>query len=172
MLFPAYSVGLVAFVNFGSARLARLLNEHVFDRLAGFKPEKSLQDTLAQYEFGIGQYRARLAALSPVPQRGPIPELSDYVGTFDHAGYGSLRIDRHQDALVLHRGEMTILLHHWYFDAWACASTEFFDAQQPHALDAAGRVLFDRDVDGAIAGLSIPFEPSVAPIRFVRRSAP
>jgi CubicO group peptidase (beta-lactamase class C family) len=168
MFFPSEGVGFVSFTNFGSARPARLINEHAFDVLMGSKPAQSLQEKMGSYEQGVAENQARLAKLQRVAGTRPSHEVSEYAGTYSHPGYGFVRIECAGAALVFHRGVMSIPLRHWHFDAWAFEDAGLFDAHQPHALDRAGRVLFDTDAQGTVAGLTMPLEPAVAPIRFIR----
>lgn len=168
MLFPSKGVGLVSFVNFGSARPARLINEHAFDVLMGSKPAQSLEEKLALYEQGVAANQARLAQLHRVADTPPSHDVSEYAGTYSHPGYGAIRIVQNGRELIFERGVMKIPLRHWHFDAWAFEDTGYFDAHQAHALDRSGRVLFDTGADGEVAGLMIHLEPALAPIRFVR----
>jgi CubicO group peptidase (beta-lactamase class C family) len=168
MLFPSEGLGLVSFVNFGSARPARLINEHAFDVLMGTKPAQSMEEKLALYEQGVAGNQARLAQLHRVPDTRPSHDVSEYAGTYSHPGYGAVRIVQDGGGLVFHRGVMRIPLRHWHFDVWAFQDVGYFDAHQAHALDESGRVSFDTDVNGAVAGLMIQLEPALAPIRFVR----
>lgn len=171
MLFPAQRIGLVAFVNFGSAKLARLLNEHAFDLLMNASPVQTLQEKLAQYERGIKEHHQHLASLQPVPESPPSHPLEAYAGRYVHPGYGEVSIEQRERRLIFRRAQITIPLQHWHFDCWSFEETELFDAHQPHALDRSSRVWFNTDSDGVITTACIHFEPTVAPIHFIKQRA-
>jgi hypothetical protein len=88
--------------------------------------------------------------------------LDAYAGDYEHPGYGTLSITVDGDTLRPHRGTMDLSLAHRHY--------ETFDLEW-HELSDQGHIfplMFLSDSDGEIAGLTLPFEPSVEPLRFDR----
>jgi CubicO group peptidase (beta-lactamase class C family) len=169
MLFPNERVGLVCFVNLGAARLARLLNEHVFDLLMDQRPEQTLLQKLAQYERAVEENRRRIAAVPRVTGTSPSHSAEAYCGTYVHPGYGAIVIERSGDSLVFRRNWLSIPLEHWHYNVWVVAENEMAEIHQPHPLDRASRLAFESNEEGRIAAVSMRPEPGLAPIRFGRQ---
>jgi CubicO group peptidase (beta-lactamase class C family) len=169
VLFPDLGLGLVSFVNFCGPKLARLMNEHAFDALMGLKPVQTLESKLAQYEAMIESARERRATARRVRGTTPSHALQDYAGTYVHAAYGRIDIERDDATLVLRRGNLHLPLQHWHYDAWVVAESDWFDAHKPHTFDCTNRILFEMSMDGEIVTISVPFESDVPPIRFARQ---
>jgi CubicO group peptidase (beta-lactamase class C family) len=165
-LFPAQGIAIVSFANFSSALPAMLINEHVFDVLMGFTPERTLEGILADYEKKVHDTLRQCASVRRAENTSPSHSLGDYAGVYVHKGYGQIEILQSDGELVLRRYELTLPLEHWHYDVWAFVDAELFPIEAPHAFDRANRVLFETNVDGEVTALSLSLEPTVAPIRF------
>jgi CubicO group peptidase (beta-lactamase class C family) len=170
MLFPKEGIGIVSFVNFGSPRIAKLINQYVFDLMMDLKPAQTLEETLAQYEKQVEETRVRNASARRVENTSPSHALTDYAGVYMHAGYGEIEIRLSDERLTFHRNNLVLPLEHWHYDAWMAAENELFEIHYPHVFDRASPLLFDTSADGEIAALSIGLEAAVAPIRFLKQS--
>lgn len=169
MLFPKEGIGFVSFTNFGPPIPARLINEHAFDLLMGFKTARTVEEQLSQYEKRIDGTRQRNSSVHRVPGTSPSHPLSDYAGRYAHPGYGRIEIERSHRDLVFRRNLLALPLQHWHYDAWIAKDNELFPIQIPHAFDPTSRLLFETNADGGIAAVSIRLEPAVDPIRFVKQ---
>ena len=167
-VFPEMDVGIVSFINFGFPALARLINQHTFDLLMGFAPEHTLADKLAQYERKIVENRQRIASVRRAEHTLPSHPVTDYVGVYAHPGYGSIEIQLNEAELVFLRNNLVLPLQHWHYDAWVAKDIGIFSIHAPNAFDWESRFLFETNVDGTIAAVSIRLEPAVAAIRFER----
>lgn len=170
VLFPQKGIGIVSFVNFGPTQLPLLINEQVFDLLDGRQPVQDLDQQLAQYEDQIAQVRRRIESVRHVAGTAPSHPLEQYAGAYVHPGYGKVAIDRRGDGLILRRGNLTVMLEHWHYDAWATRDAEGFVIHLHHPFDPCSKVLFESDADGGIAAVCIRLEPAVDPIRFAKQS--
>jgi CubicO group peptidase (beta-lactamase class C family) len=168
MLFLQEGLGLVSFINFGSPRLARLLNEHAADVLFDTRPVQSAAEKVAEYEHSLAENRKRLAELKRVASAPPSHQLVHYLGMYEHAGYGKLEIGLEGAELVFRRGALAVPLEHWHYDTWAFAATDLFEIHDPHCFDTGSRVQFETGLDGAISALTTALEPAVPPIRFLK----
>jgi CubicO group peptidase (beta-lactamase class C family) len=168
-LFPEDGIGIASFTNFGFPTFARLINQHVFDGVMGFKPLESVADKLARYERHVEATRQRTASVRRTADAPPSHPLNDYSGEYDHPGYGTVRIEPYGGGLMLKRGNLEIPLEHWHYEAWIAKDPQGFFINMSHPFDRSNRLLFDVDVEGEVAGLSIRFEPTVKAIRFEKR---
>jgi hypothetical protein len=169
MLFQQDDICIVSFTNFGFPRLSRLLNEHTFDCVMGFKPVQTLEEKLRHYEEQVEGNRQRLKSVPRMQNTTPSHPLKAYVGTYAHAGYGDIEIQREGEALAFRRSNLVVPLEHWHYDAWIPQNGDFYGIAAPHAFDRASRFLFETNTDGEIAAVSIPLEPAVAAIRFEKQ---
>lgn len=169
MLFPESNVGLVSFINFGPPALAELINQHVFGLMSGDVPPQTFEEKLALYQKQIDTIRKRNARLVPVKGTRPAHPARMHAGTYEHPGYGEVRIRARDRQLWLHRYGFHVRLKHWHYDAWVAAGDSMWPIHQPHAFDRASQIRFHTGADGAVTGLSIALEPELPPVLFQRR---
>lgn len=168
MIFPQQRIGVVSTTNFGPPRVARLINQQVFDMLMGFTPASSLAEVLSGYERSLQENRRRISSVRRVQGTTPAHDLDDHVGSYIHPGYGRIDIARSGGQLGLRREGFAFALEHWHYDAWVFEDTDWFPIHRLHPFDRSNRVQFETNIDGDIAALSIQLEPAVRPIRFTK----
>jgi hypothetical protein len=171
-LFPRQGLGFVAFTNMGCQRLARLLIEHTFDLIMDRQPVMSFAERIAQYEKGVVETRERNANVKRVADTSPSHPLGDYVGVYIHPAYGRIEIQLGEAGLIFKRNRLVVPLQHWHYDAWIAADTDLFLIHIPHPFERASRFLFETNVDGEIAALSLLVEPALGPSRFEKQARP
>jgi len=169
-LLPEARIGVVSFVNFGPVGMAPAFTEQVLDLLLGRPPSLALSEKMKEYERRVEDRRVCIAATTRVPQTAPSHTLEAYAGNYEHPGYGLVEIRCRGQRLELVRGEFCLPLEHWHFDAWVVRDSDLIPIHIQSALDRSNRLLFETNADGAIAALTIPLEPTVAPIRFSKTS--
>jgi len=169
MIFSADRIGIVSFTNFGFPALARMINQHVFDLIMGLETVPSARNKLDEYG-SENQGQSQTPRFS-VPRKGhrPAHPAGDYAGRYDHPGYGRFEITHDGGLLTLKRNNLVLPLEHWHYDAWVAQDVGIFYLHARHAFDTSSRILFETSADGAIVAFSIPLEPAVAPIRFVKQ---
>ena len=160
---------MVCFTNFGPPIPARLINEHAFDLLMGFKPVQSVGEKLAQYARQVEGSREANRLARRVKNTSPSHPLHDYIGVYAHPGYGEIEIQRSGQELIFQRNKLTLSLQHWHYDAWIAKESSVFWIHVPHAFDSASPLLFETNAEGEIAAVSIRLEPAVAAIRFAKQ---
>lgn len=168
-LFPEDGIGIVSFTNFGFPTLARLINQYAFDLLTDGVPEQTLDEKLRSYEQKIQETAKKNAAIPHVLGTTPSHPLGDYLGRYAHAGYGHIEIRRHAEELTFVRHTLELPLEHWHYDAWIARECDLFFLHTSHTFDPACHFIFETDPAGRIAAVSIPLEPSVSPIRFLKQ---
>ena len=168
-LHPEEGIGIVSFINLGCVGLARTINQYVFDVIKGFKLPTTVEEKLADYEKRTEDTRIRNASARRVTGTSPSHPLSDYEGVYQEPGYGVIQIRKLGDELQFQRGDLTLPLEHWHYDAWVAQPSDLFLIHVPHVFDKTSRFLFETSPDGDIAALLIKFEAAVSPIRFVKQ---
>jgi hypothetical protein len=90
-----------------------------------------------------------------------------YAGTFEHAGYGVVRIVHENGGPVFGLDEFTVPLEHFHYDVFRRAGNG--GARTP--IDDA-RVTFSYGANGKVESVSIPLEPAAPEVVFKRQPAP
>ena len=168
-LFPEDDIGFVSFVNLGAPVPARALNQYVFDLVKGFQPAETLEKILERHEKRVEENQRRSAAVRRVGGTALSHPLDEYAGTYEHAGYGKVEIQRDEQDLIFRFNELVFSLERWHYDAWVARETDLFGINEQHPFDRASRIMFESNEDGEIAALTIRLEPSVSPVRFVKQ---
>ncbi len=165
MLFPDDGVGMCAFTNVGSG-LPNALCQHAADRVLGLEPVEWLEELVAARE------RAKKAEKDTDEEsketrvegtRFSHP-IADYVGRYEHPGYGHAEVRVGNSSLELSYNGMTGVFEHWHYDVFRGADTN------DDAPFEGAKVMFRSDFDGHIVEAVITLEPAVDPIVF-RKSA-
>lgn len=165
--FPADSLGIVVLCNRdGSLLPAQVRNtiaDHFFqlpipERITESKPDNNKKDNKE--------------SLKPaVPVTGlPAHPLSAYTGAYEHSGYGRVIISRRADSLFAQMGVYTWWLWPQQYDAFQ--GVEFTAGERPDINRPRMLLQFQVHPHGYIESLSVPFEPTVAPLRFMKQFLP
>ncbi len=166
MLFPDEDLGLVAFTNRGSG-LSSLANRTAADRILGLEPVDWIGDSLERRKKGEAAVEEAEKKKDTVRLVGTAPShpIADYVGTYEHPGYGVLEIAAGdgERRLTLTFNDITAPLDHWHYDVWNGADTD----GDPTFEDQ--KLLFRSDYDGQVTAVESPLEVRAAPIVFTKR---
>lgn len=169
MLFPGARIGLVSFTNFGCPRLARLINQYVFDALMGLRPAEKYQEWLRRYEAQVKANNKRIASMPRAANTRPSHNLAAYCGEYKHAAYGEIRVRSSGRRLYLHASGLRLPLRHWHYDSWVVEHKAMWPIHQWHAFDSSNPFSFETHGDGNVEALTVRLEPTVAPIRFMKK---
>ncbi len=164
VLFPDDDLGLVAFNNRG-AGLPALLTQHAADRVLGLDEIDWVGESLEQIRKGKevqGEATEKQEA-TRVTGTAPSHPAGDYVGEFEHPGYGTLRVIERGDGLAVVYNGITGPLEHWHYDVWNGT-----DAGDDPTFDNQ-KFIFRGNVDGLISFVESTFEARADPIVFRKR---
>ncbi len=165
--FPEQGFAVVALSNMTSSLLPNVVAFRIFDHMIKQAPidwsqrllkiqEAASADETRSKQQNITQKRAGTQ---------PSHDLHEYVGEYLHPGYGAVSIIDNAGVFEMHfNGEKTPISH-LHFDVFQAPT---------NPLNRLGRfkVMFHTDWSGEIAALSIPFEPRLNDIRFVKQANP
>jgi len=160
---PDAGIGVVALSNLDRNPAPTILTRNLFDRLLGLAPlpwNAWVASDYLEWELQQHQDAARHARARDVTMR-PSRALAKFTGTYRHPAYGEVRITLKDQALTLSYGQFTLPLRSYRGDIFEVVKI-------PVTSRSHLEVAFLNDGDGAIAGLTIPFERAVADILFVR----
>lgn len=165
--FPADSLGIVVLCNHDGSLLPAQIRNAIADHFFQLSAPGRVTETKP-----TGSKPDKEPAQPPVIPEAipPTHALSAYTGTYEHPGYGRVTIIRRADSLFAQMGVYTWWLWPQQYDAFrgvVFVAGERPDIDRPQLL-----LQFQLHPHGYIESLSIPFEPTVAPIRFVKQFLP
>ena len=97
----------------------------------------------------------------------PTHPLGAYAGRYTNRAYGALEIGRSGEQLDVTLGESRALLEHYHFNMFRLTDDDTFEGKRLRG-GLSGFVHFDIGKGGRIEGLSIPLEPAVSDIEFMK----
>ncbi len=156
---PAEQIGIVVLTNVTASPLIRMIPYYVFDCLLGCNPI----DWNRRFR---AEERAKLTA-RPKRARGhrrtrPSHALKDYVGQYDHPGYGSLIVSINKGRLIAAHNRFVRPLDHIHYDQFEMVSRGTWPWRK--------RVTFRTGDDGSITALAAALQDGVKEIVFKRSS--
>jgi uncharacterized protein DUF3471 len=90
--------------------------------------------------------------------------LDDYMGEYEHPGYGIISVKKEGDQLIQVFNGLTNGVKHYHYDSF---ETTFGIEMR----DLRTTLTYTLNAPGEIVALSVPFEPLLAPITFKKRRA-
>jgi CubicO group peptidase (beta-lactamase class C family) len=163
MLLPDDGIGVAVMTNTSSSAMAPVVAYRVLDELLGLEPLDWYSSFKARFDAATAGIREARGARRVV-REAPLPRpLGAYAGEYEHPGYGTLAITAEGDTLRPRLGTMDLSLAHRHYETFDLEWHELGD--QSHVFP----LMFLSDPDGDITALTVPFEPSVEPLRFERR---
>jgi CubicO group peptidase (beta-lactamase class C family) len=164
VLFPKDGVGIVALTNLNGTPLRDLIAREIADRL--FKLEKvdwinSAAANRARAEAAAkeGEKKKEVARVAGTQ---PAHKLADYVGDYEHPGYGVLRVTLSDGKLEAKYNNIATPLEHWHYET-------FNGGKGGEVTFENMKYTFQTDAKGLVAKLAATFEPAVGEIVFARK---
>ncbi len=163
---PGAKAGAVVLTNMDSTSLREVLTYNICDRLLGLEPVDWNGRLMARYLAGK-KAEADATAKNYVPRitgTRPAHAMDEYVGEYRHPAYGAIVVSRaakETDLAIAYHG-FTSTAVHWHFEQWKVP---------PDALDRLERtdLAFNTDWQGHVRSVSVPMEPAVKDIEFIRQ---
>ena len=161
-LMPQHRLGMVVMTNREASFLPRALSYGLYDRLLDLAPApwNDRFDQMVALTKDGAQHAQQLRAERTSSQSR---SMDDFVGSYQHLGYGTLRIELQND-------ELSATLHDLRYQVRPDTHTVFdFIADEDQTTYKSN---FVTDPTGRITQVAIPFEPMVKPINFERIAEP
>ncbi len=157
---PREDVGVVVLTNQTATPLPKIVSYRVFDEVLGLAPLPWSDRIKDQTEAAKTGGKEASALDVAVPETTPSRPLDDYVGTYEHPGYGQFVVALIDGALVPQAAGLDLAMDHHHFDTFRLSLGEFPKARM--------KVQFHLDDAGEVSALTAPFEATTEPIRFTR----
>lgn len=164
---PNDGMGLVILCNKNLTTLPRFLSAEIWDRLLGLSPIDWFQEGLDAYlKAKDSQRQLKLQEdLTRKKNTSPSHALNDYLGIYQHPGYGQVDITRAGDRLELTFNHITSSLNHWHYDVFVVSE----ESEDLHFSRIGTKLTFRMNLNGEIEELVIPFEPGTADVVFKKK---
>jgi hypothetical protein len=164
-LMPDDRIGLVVLTNLNGTPLPTIVARHVTDRLLGLEPIDWNGRALKRREVNekAGEGARKAAGDERKTGTSPAHPLDEYTGQYDHPAYGAVSIVRDGDNLTARFHDIPMRINHWHY--------ETFRGEVDDTALSEAKLFFQffTDINGEVEHLTVPFEPSVAPIVFKKR---
>ena len=161
---PRHNVGIVVLSNGEGSHNAipHTLSFTIYDRLLGLEPTDWNGRYMALYkEMHTAQKESKSKTAEERRPSTPSHALEEYVGEYEHAGYGVYAVRPRTDALELIANNKTVMpMTHYHYD--------IFEARF-EAFEMSIKVSFRTDEKGNVSGFYAQLEPSVKELFFSRR---
>jgi hypothetical protein len=161
---PRERVGMIVLTNLsGDNPVPTIVTRRVIDRLLGLEPvDWAARVREQQAKMREAEERAEEEGHAyRVEGTSPSHPLADYVGKYEHPGYGVIRVELEDGALRATFNDGSVALRHFHYDV-------FEVPEDPLVPLGELKLMFRYDKKGEIDWLLVPFEPSVDDIVFTR----
>ncbi len=164
VLFPKDGLGIVVLTNLNGTALRDLITREIADRV--FKLNKiewinieAAKRARAEAAAKEGEKKREAAR---VTNTQPAHKLEDYVGDYEHPGYGIVKVALSAGKLVATYNNIATPLEHWHYET-------FNGGKGKEVVAENMKFTFQTDVKGQVARLVAGFEPAVADIVFAKK---
>lgn len=167
-IMPDDGLGIVIFANLNGTGAPSVILGHAVQRVLGLDPIDWRAEALDKRKKGKETDKEGKENKSLNRKSGTTPShrLHDYVGQFQHDGYGPLQIKMRNDKLEAMFNGMSAVLEHWHYDVFNAAEGPSDDFLANHKFN------FSTDADGDLAAVAVNLESAVDPIVFKRQIDP
>lgn len=166
-LLPGEDIGIVILSNKNMTALPRYLSCEIIDRLLELPRYDWFREGIdgirknkqSVKESKIKEDRSRKIGTSPSHS------LEEYVGTYEHPGYGKLSVELVNGKLEVNYNDLIFVLDHWHYDVF-----KVIQEKQDMVISFEGtKFTFCNNSSGDIGELIVPFEPTADDIVFKRK---
>ena len=160
-LLPQEKIGIVVLTNLNGNPVPTIVTFNAIDRLLGMDEvdwNDRFTDLYNEIEAAAEKGKEKTAS-DCVPDTHPSHTLADYVGEYEHPGYGIITVDLKDEELQATFHSMVFPLKHYHYDIFE-GNVERFEITI--------KLSFSTNVKGDIESLSAPLEPEVPDIVFKR----
>jgi CubicO group peptidase (beta-lactamase class C family) len=163
-LFPNDGLGFVVLTNKNGTPFPDLVVETAADRILGLEAVDWIGEAAKRQAEGRAAQKAaeQKKATRRRPGTTPGHKLAEYAGDYWHPGYGALKVELKGTQLVFTYNAITTPLEHWHYETFNGLKTE-----DPTFEDM--KLTFRTDVNGNVAAVAVPFEPTLDEIVFARK---
>ncbi len=166
-LIPGENIGIVVLANKNMTSLSRYISFEVIDRLLELPRHDWFQDgveSLRKNKEGVKESKINEDRHRKKGTHHCHP-LDEYVGIYEHPGYGKLAIELVNGHLEATYNDLVFVLGHWHYDVFNVVREK-----QDMVISFEGtKFTFCNNANGEIGELVVPFEPTADDIVFKRK---
>ncbi len=161
---PQDNIGFVVLTNMNGTPLGELLVRHAADKLLGLPDRNWILEAAQNKAKGeeLGKAAEQKKATRRTLGTNPSHKLEDYVGDYNHPGYGDLKVFLRGGHLAFSINGIVSDLEHWHYDTFNAKKIE--DA----TFDDA-KLTFRTNANGFVSAVEAPVEPTLDDISFARK---
>jgi CubicO group peptidase (beta-lactamase class C family) len=166
-LLPADNIGLVILANKNMTTFPRYLSSEIMDRILDLPQSNWIEEgieSVRKNKEGLKENKVKEEHLHKTGTT-PCHPLEEYVGIYEHPGYGTLSIELIDGKLCANYNDLIFVLDHWHYDVFRIT-----EEKQDMVVSFEGiKFTFCNNSNGEIGSLSVPFEPTADEIVFKRK---
>jgi CubicO group peptidase (beta-lactamase class C family) len=161
---PQDNIGFVVLTNMNGTALPELLVRHASDLLLGLPDRNWILEAAQNKAKGeeLGKAAEQKKATRRTLGTKPSHKLDDYVGDYNHPGYGDLKVFLKDGHLAFSINAIVSDLEHWHYETFNAKKIEdgTFDDS---------KLTFRTNANGYIAAVEAPVEATLDDISFARK---
>lgn len=163
-MIPREGIGFVVLANMNGTALPELLIRHAADRLLGLEAIDWLGEAAIRKAKGeeAGKEAQKKKQARRILGTKPAHKPEEYAGDYNHPGYGDLRVALQAGQISFVYNGIATPLEHWHYETFSGKR-----ADDPTFADM--KLTFRTDVNGNVAEVEAPFEPTIGEISFSRK---
>jgi len=166
---PKDNCGAVILTNLGGTPFLQIAMGYVLDMVLGLDPvwEKLSLEKWEKQKKEREEAKAKEKEKEEARVKGTQPShaLKDYAGEYEHPAYGVIPVELSDGILKGKFNSMKFKLDHWHYDVFKA------EEEEEGSGEDGLMITFYTNLKGDIDKLSLPLEPSVAPIVFTRKAS-
>lgn len=153
-LFPDDDLGIVVLANLSGTGLPQIVTRHAADRLLGLPPIDWNSEALGKKAKNKAATKEAKTKKDTVRRPGTTPAhpIEEYVGEYEHPGYGVVKVELRDGKLSLTYNKIEAPLEHWHFEVFRALK----NPKDPAFEDQ--KVQFITNVKGYVDGIAVSFE--------------
>ncbi len=163
-MLPQDGVGIVVLVNKNGSALTELLIRQAYDLVLGAESKDWIGEAAKEKTVGdeVQKEASQKKQIRRKPGTKPVHEMGEYEGDYFHPGYGNLKVFVEKGEIFFAYNGITTPLEHWHYETFNGKR-----ADDPTFEDM--KMTFRTDVNGNVAALEAPFEPTLDEILFEKK---
>jgi CubicO group peptidase (beta-lactamase class C family) len=163
-LFPQDGLGVVVLTNLNGTPLRDLIVNVLADRLLKIEPVNWIAQAATVRAAAEAAEKAGESKKQAMRVMGtqPAHKLEDYVGEYEHPGYGVLKVALRDGKLETTFNGISTPLEHWHYETF-----NGLKAADPTFENM--KYTFQTDVNGYVARIAAPFDAAVKEIVFTKK---
>lgn len=167
-LLPAENIGIVVFANKNMSPLPRYVSMQAIDLLLNLPEHNWFEEGLEGIRKNKETLKEKTIEEDLSRKKGTFPShsLEEYMGIYEHPGYGKLEIGLDNGKLIATYNDLGFVLDHWHYDVFRVVQEK-----QDMIIPFEGtKFTFCNNANGDIGELIVPFEPLADDVVFKRKS--